>query len=289
MNRILNNTNAFINRIILTVKSLKKIYRYGGYTTVNIISVNRGQILKNKNILITGGSSGIGLEIAKRCIDEGATVVITGRNEEKLTRAYSEIKNNRLKTLVWDISKIAIIEDQIKKTEELLNGNIDVLINNAGIIDGVNFPNITEEIWDKVYAINSKGLFFLTQSLAKEWMNKNRNQQKKIINISSQGAFIGATYPYRMTKWDIVGLTQGLGLKLAQFGIIVNGIAPGIIATKMQPKLLKQNENLFCSLNPLQRFALPEEIAELAIFLLSDASNFIVGQTIVCDGGFSLK
>jgi len=199
------------------------------------------------------------------------------------------VNNTRLKTFVWDISQITQIEENIQKTEELLEGNIDVLVNNAGIINGVDFPKVTEEIWDKIYSINSKGLFFLTQAVAKKWIDEKNNQQKKIINMSSQGGFVGASYPYRMTKWDIAGLTQGLGIKLAPYGIIVNGIAPGIIATNMQPKFLNQQENVYCPLNPMERFALPEEIAELAIFLISDASNFIVGQTIICDGGFSLK
>jgi len=85
------------------------------------------------------------------------------------------------------------------------------------------------------------------------------------------------------------GLTQGLGLNLAQDGIIVNGIAPGIVATKMQPDCVRQKDNMFNQHNAIKRFAVPEEIAELAAFLMSDASNFIVGQTIVCDGGFTLK
>lgn len=92
-----------------------------------------------------------------------------------------------------------------------------------------------------------------------------------------------------MTKWDIAGLTQGLGIKLAPHGIIINGIAPGIIATEMQAGLLNMKENIYSPMNPIKRYALPEEIAELALFLMSNASNFIVGQTIVCDGGYSLK
>lgn len=278
-----------IERILLALKSILKVYKYGGYTTVNVGSIKHGHILKDRKILISGGSTGIGFSIAKRCIEEGAIVVITGRNDRNLGAACQEINNARLKTLTWNIDRVQDIEEKIRITENLLGGSIDVLINNAGIIDVGSFPNVSEEIWDKIYTTNSKGLFFLTQAVASKWMGRDRIHQKKIINISSQGGFVGALSPYRMSKWDVAGLTQGLGIKLAPHGIIVNGIAPGIIATKMQPKFSKQKENVFCSLNPLQRFALPEEIAELAIFLISDASNFIVGQTIVCDGGFSLK
>ena len=275
--------------MFFVINSLRKIYQYGGYSIIKIANVNHGEILKGKKVLITGGSTGIGYSIAKKCVQEGATVVITGRNNDKLTAAKEKINNPLLKILVWDISQISQIEENIVKTRELLNGEIDILVNNAGIINGVQIPNITEEIWDKIYATNSKGLFFLTQSLCDQWIKSGENKIKKIINMSSQGGFVGATYPYRMTKWDVAGLTQGLGIKLAKYGIIVNRIAPGIIATDMQPDFKNQKDNVYCTHNPLNRIALPEEIAELAIFMMSDACNFIVGQTIVCDGGYSVK
>jgi NAD(P)-dependent dehydrogenase (short-subunit alcohol dehydrogenase family) len=288
MKRVIKNVFFFMKRLPLIIKSLRNIYRYGGYSTVNITYVNHGEILKGKKILITGGGSGIGLCIAKKCLKEGANVIITGRNKNKLKKVIEEINHPLLNMLVWDISQLSLIESSISKAKELLKGEIDILVNNASIVNGIQFPNVTEEIWDEIYAINSKGLFFLTQSLCDQWI-KEYQQQKKIINISSQGGFVGATYPYRMTKWDIVGLTQGLGIKLAPYGIIVNGIAPGIIVTDMQPDYQKQKENVYCSKNPIERFGLPEEIAELTVFLMSDRSNFIVGQTIVCDGGFSIK
>jgi NAD(P)-dependent dehydrogenase (short-subunit alcohol dehydrogenase family) len=279
----------FLARLPLIFKSLKKIYKYGGYSTINVAKVNYGKILAGKKILITGGGAGIGLSIAKKCLNEGATVLITGRTDTKLIQVEKEIDNVFLKILVWDISKIDQIENNLEKAKNLLGGDIDFLVNNAGVISGVNFPNVKEEMWDEIYATNSKGLFFVTQALGNQWISRGDNKIKKVLNISSQGGFVGATYPYRMTKWDVAGFTQGLGIRLAPYGIIVNGIAPGIIATNMQKKFLKQNENVYCSLNPIQRFALPDEIAELAIFLLGDASNFIVGQTILCDGGYSIK
>ncbi|MGD9127229.1 MAG: SDR family oxidoreductase [Planctomycetia bacterium] len=287
--KIFRKFGNMIKRMLFIVESLGKVCRYGGYSTVNIACVNHGEVLKGKRVLITGGGSGIGLSIAKKCLQEGAIVVVTGRNKTKLESVAEEVNNPLLKVLVWDISHIPEIEENIVKAEELLEGDIDVLVNNAGIPSRVHFPNVTEESWDRIYATNSKGLFFLTQSLCGKWMKKQNVQPKKVINISSQGGFVGATYPYRMTKWDVAGLTQGLGIELAPFGILVNGIAPGIVATDMLPGCLKQKENVYYPENPIKRFALPEEIAELAIFLISDTSNFIVGQTIVCDGGYSLK
>ena len=129
----------------------------------------------------------------------------------------------------------------------------------------------------------------MCQLFAKYWKSKKDDSVKKILNISSQGAFVGATYPYRMTKWDIAGLTQGLGYLLAKDNIIVNGIAPGVVRTAMQETTLSQGDNIYNKSNVLKRCSFPEEIAELAIYLSSDLSNFIVGQTIVIDGGYSLK
>lgn len=286
---MITRIRSLIKRILLIIKSIRKILRHGGYSTYIIASVQHGEVLKGKRILITGGSSGIGYSIAKKCIQEGAIVLITGRDKDKLLHAMQEMKDAQLKSLVWDLSDLLQLTDGIAKTKNLLGGEIDILVNNAGVFNGTQFPNVSEEVWDKVYATNSKGLYFLTQSVCEQWMQNKNSQFKKVINISSQGGFVGATYPYRMTKWDIAGLTQGLGIKLAPNGIIVNGIAPGIIATNMQTDCIKQKENVFHPFNPIERFGLPEEIAELAVFLMSDASNFIVGQTIVCDGGFSLK
>ncbi|WP_282038259.1 SDR family NAD(P)-dependent oxidoreductase [Saccharicrinis aurantiacus] len=272
-----------LNKLLSYFKSMRKFLKDGGHTTVNIAQISNGEILNGKRVLITGASSGIGLCIAKKCISEGANVLITGRNEEKLEKAVSEINSDNLSYLKWDISDINIINSKIEIATQLLGGNIDILVNNAGVLSPIIFPNVTEEIWDQTYSTNSKGLYFLTQHICKLWLlQEDRN--KKVINISSSGGFVGATYPYRMTKWDINGLTLGLGRKLASKGIIVNGIAPGRIATKMQ-RCKNPKENIYDSTSFMQRYGLPEEIAELALFLISDSSNFITGQTIQCDGG----
>jgi len=289
MKKMLLSMLSLFRKFSLMVKSLRKIYRTGGYTSLDIAYVKYGSILDGRKILITGGSTGIGFSIARKCLQEGAHVVITGRDTAKLMEAAEKLSSPLLKTLKWDVSKTAELDEAIEKVHKLLDGEVDILVNNAGTIDGIDFPNVQEDVWDRIYATNSKGVFFLTQAVCKNWMRKTSKPTKKVINISSQGGFVGATYPYRMTKWDIAGLTQGLGVKLAPHGIIVNGIAPGIVATAMQPNILAQGENAYIPSNPLNRYALPEEIAELAVFLMGDASNFIVGQTIVCDGGFSLK
>lgn len=272
------------------LKAFYNTFRYGGYKQCNISYLTDGNRLKGKKILITGGASGIGYAIAQQCIKEGANVVITGRNEDKLqTACQNNVDNSHFKYIVWDISKPSLNEDNINKVVNLLGADIDILVNNAGVQPYEFFPNVTESEWNRIYETNSKGTFFLSQSIAKHWGKNKVDYSRKIINISSQGGFVGATYPYRMSKWDIAGLTEGLAKTLIKEGIIVNGIAPGVIKTAMQSKFMAQGDNVYCNQNPAERYAFPEEIAELAVWLMSDLSNFIVGQTILCDGGFTLK
>jgi len=175
---------------------------------------------------------------------------------------------------------------------ELCNGRIDILVNNAGITTNKSFLDVSEKIWDEIVETNAKGLFFVSQAISHVWIAKK--QGGKILNISSMRGFLGVVDgPYGMSKWGVVGLTRGLGATLLPYGIFVNGIAPGAIAGADMNKVLGRsvgcNDNLAFPLAPIQRFGLPEEIAELALFLMSDAANYIVGQTIICDGGYTLK
>lgn len=261
-------------------------WKHGGALQVNVAQINHGQILQDKNILVTGGTSGIGFEIARKSLSEGANVLITGRCPDRLKEAALELSHPNLKTMTWDVSDIKSSSSKLAQAHEILEGQITILVNNAGLISTTPFHDVSEEIWDSIYETNSKGLFFMSQLFSKDWIQKN--MRGKIINISSSGGFLSAENPYRMTKWDVVGLTRGLGGSLYKHGIIVNGIAPGMTSTKMLGS--EESDNKFIErYTPSQRVALPEEVAELAIFIMSDAANYIVGHTIICDGGYSLK
>lgn len=278
-----------LKRIKKACKSFFATLKYGGYNTVQIHEIEHKKMLSGKTILVTGAGSGIGLAISKKCLDCGAKVIMTGRNEEKLKSALQELCSDQASYIVWDISDVAHMSE---KLEECIDnyGDIDVLVNNAGIQPKEFFPNVTEKEWDAIYNVNSKGTFFITEELCKRWMdNSDYSKLRKIINIDSQGGFLGATYPYRMTKWDIRGLTRGLGAKMAPYGVAVNGIAPGVVRTDMQNFSLRQGDNLYCNQNILERVCLPEEIAELAAYMISDACTFMIGQTILIDGGASLN
>ena len=279
---------SLIQRLKKAIRCASYSFRDGDYATARISYPDYGHTLSGKTVLITGGSSGIGYAIANKCVQCGADVLITGRNKEKLDRAVKEIGENHCRGLVWDISSIKEIEVRLDECFSDV-GEISVLVNNAGIPPSKFWGNVDEEEWDRIYSTNAKGQFFLTQAIVKRWEKNPSHEYRKIINVSSQGGFVGATYPYRMAKWDIRGLTEGLGKSLIKKGIIVNGIAPGVVKTAMQSFSIEQGDNLYTNQNPMGRVILPEEIAELALFLISDASNAIVGQTIVCDGGYTLK
>lgn len=278
-----------LRRLKKAIQISKAVFKFGGVNSVRICQVDWGNVLVGKTVLITGAGSGIGLAIARKCVKCGAKVIITGRNENKLKDAIREMNSNRASYMVWDISEIEKIPMKLMKCLEE-HGNIDILINNAGVQPKAFFPEVTEVEWDRIYGINSKGTFFLTEAICKYWMeNVDRDNYRKIINIDSQGGFVGATYPYRMSKWDIRGFTKGLGLKMAPYGVLVNGIAPGVVKTEMQQFSMEQGENTYCDQNPIERVCLAEEVAELAAYMMSDACNFMVGQTILMDGGFSLN
>ena len=294
---------------ISKIKRFKSAIRFGGYNEIKISKIDYAHCLDGKNILITGASGGIGYEIAKKCCSCGASVIITGRNEEKLKKAKETIGTS-IDYLQWDITDIDSLKNKLEIVLLMFDGKIDCLVNNAGLQPHEFFPNVSEKEWNVIYDTNSKGLFFLTQELCRHWSGQKANiytrghtvihapcgadglrplKYRKVINIDSQGGFVGAAYPYRMVKWDIRGLTRGLGLKLAKDGVLVNAIAPGIVKTGMQPFSLEQGNNTYCAQNPLNRICLPEEVAEMAVFMISDACNFLVGQTILMDGGYSLK
>lgn len=278
------------NRLYRTLRAVRKCWKDGGYARIQVAALSHGGILRDKRVLVTGGSRGIGFAIAKKCVDEGARVVITGRDEKRLGAALEKIGSDRLKGVVWDIANLSVLAVKTEETKSLLEGDVDILVNNAGIIvGGLRIFDLTESKWDEVMSVNAKGTVFLTRHVVMDWLNHPRPEIRKILNITSMRGILGIVDgPYGISKWGLVGLTQGLGRLLLPHGIIVNAIAPGITDTSIPG--VNTAENAFVSWNPPSlRAALPEEIAELAVFLLSDAANFIVGQTIVCDGGFSLR
>ena len=250
---------------------------------VNVSTINYVDLLKDKNVLITGGSSGIGLAIAKKCLSLGAKVVVTGRNIGKLNDVSAQINNKNFFTIEWDISQVNKASEKISEVLQKI-GKIDILVNNSGIYTHDKFFSIDEKIFDDVMNTNIKGLFFTTKVIV-EYFIQNCIKGK-VINIGSIRSIQGTTEPYGISKWGVRGLTNGLAKDLIKYGIIVNAVAPGVTATGINNIDIGKDSSNNSALN--NRVATAEEIAEIAVFLASDAANHIIGQTIVCDGGETL-
>lgn len=168
----------FIKKRLLFLKSIKSMYKYGGFTKVNVSQVNYGDILQGKTILITGGSQGIGLAICMAILNCGGKVIITGRLQEKLNKIVAEINHPNLKGYEWDVTNTNMISEHLRN---LNCENIDILINNAGVYSKTHFPHCTSEDWDTVYATNAKATFFICQEICKKWMACKTHATRKII------------------------------------------------------------------------------------------------------------
>ena len=274
--------SSSIKKLLKKAKALHKYIKYDGkVTNLTLSQVQYGGILKGKRIVVTGGGSGIGLAMARKFISEGAGVVITGRNREKLEQAGESINSPRLKTLPWDVSDMSVLSSKIQEAEALLGG-IDIFVNNAAFLE---HKQTDEAFYDKTMDTNLKAVYFICKEVVNHMIDRNGDKGGKIINISSVNGQMSSTHPYYISKWGLNGLTKGYAKEYAPHNIIVNAIAPGFCASSIN--YCDVNENAYCGV-PLQRIILPEDIAELACFLCSDASNAIVGQIIAVDGGLTL-
>ncbi|WP_459189572.1 SDR family NAD(P)-dependent oxidoreductase [Parabacteroides sp. APC149_11_2_Y6] len=257
------------------------------HITANIVTLAPNELLKGRTALITGGTAGIGRAIAKAFLQSGADVVITGRTNERLVFACEELKQAGTTGLVYsicmdnrDVSSFSVHIDRIS---EKIRGNIDILVNNAGVLGG-DIKNVTEEEYDQILNTNLKGVFFLSKFFGESW--KEKGVAGNILNIASSSSLRPAVSAYTLTKWGIRGLTLGLGKNFAPYGITVNGIAPGPTATQMIIK--KEADNITFPTNSLGRLTMPEEIANMAVFLVSDMGRSIIGDIVYMTGGSGL-
>lgn len=254
---------------------------------VNVAQIQYGGILDGKKILITGGSRGLGLAIAKRALEEKALVTITGRHMEALEKVKDELGNpSGLFLLEHDVQNFDSDPETIQKARVMMGG-IDILVNNAGIsIHDITYATCSQEQWDRQMDTNLKGVYFMTQAFM-HYYDAVGKKQGKIINMVSERGLYGDDVPYGLAKRALISYTEGLAVRLIQKGIRVNAIAPGVTATEMTG--YDADGNLFRPYAKGRRVLLPEEIAETAIFLMSDASNCISGQVITCNEANHLK
>lgn len=246
-----------------------------------IVPVEKEKLLDGKVALITGGTSGIGLAVAQAFQNAGAKVIITGTNQQKLEIALKKMGGGG-KGLLIDVRDTEHLPDKVKEAEALFEENrIDILVNSAGVVVKHDFWGIDEKEYDGIMDTNTKGTFFMSQAVGKAMIEKQIKGH--ILNVTSSSALRPAWTPYQMSKWAVRGLTLGLADTLLPYGIVVNAIAPGPTATPMLGKT--EGSSISEPNNPSKRYAMPEEIASMAVYMVSDAGRMIVGDTVYMTGG----
>lgn len=237
--------------------------------------------LKGKKIIITGGGRGLGYAMAKKFISEGAMVLIAGRNEETLKHSAAELG---CKYLVLDVQRVEEFKQFIDAADEILDG-ADCLVNNAGIsLHEKGFLEVSRQQFDAQFDTNLKGPFFLAQAFVEK--TKSKNGMKNILFTSSETSMTVDERPYGLTKAALNSLVQGLAYRYVNEGYRINAVAPGVTVSDMVGGNANGDLNYG---NITHRYYLPEEVAEVACFLLSDASNCLNGQILVCNEGKTIN
>lgn len=247
--------------------------------------------LKNKVAIITGGGTGIGRGIALMFAKEGAYVAVCGRRREPLEEVVNSIEDAGGEAIycLTDVSSSKEITEMVD-TVLMKWGQIDILVNNAGIYIAHDIASMSEDEWDKIMSVDAKGVFLASKAVLPHMLRQNAG---KIINIASIAGLFGfeQSAAYCAAKGAIVNLTREMALDYAPKGIHVNAIAPGVIESEMTDPLLKndQTKKAFLDKIPAGRIGIPEDIAYASVYLASDESNYVVGQTLVIDGGWTIR
>ncbi len=241
--------------------------------------------LKDRVALITGGAKGIGKEIALTFAKEGSLIAICDVNSEALSQAQTDIEaaGRSVLTGVVDVTKPDQVESFVQKTLDKFK-KIDILINNAGITRDNLLVRMQEADWDLVLGVNLKGAFNCTKAAAKVMM---KQRDGRIVNIASIIGIMGnaGQANYAASKGGLIALTKSVAKELAPRNIRVNAIAPGFIQTDMTAKLQEDVKNGILKLIPLGKFGTANDVANLALFLVSDDSAYITGHVVQVDGG----
>lgn len=247
------------------------------------------QLLKDKKALITGGTAGIGKDIALTFAKQGANVVIFGTNAERAAEVIKELESakvnadQKFSSCIVNVSDKASVDAAIQKVLADF-GTVDILVNNAGITRDGLLMKMSEQDWDDVIDTNLKSVYNLCQALVRVML---KARSGKIINISSVVGLTGnaGQVNYAASKSGMIGFTKALAQELATRGICVNCIAPGFIQTKMTDVLTDAQKETILKKIPMGRLGSTDDIANAVVFLASPLSNYITGQVLTVDGG----
>jgi NAD(P)-dependent dehydrogenase (short-subunit alcohol dehydrogenase family) len=244
--------------------------------------------LTGRVAIITGGSIGLGRQMAEGLAEMGANLVLCARGAERCRQAAAELDELGVKTLslACDIRKQSSVQELVDRTIAQF-GRIDILINNAGISWGTPAEQMRLEDWNKVIETNLTGSFLCAQTVGKIMIGQGRG---KIVNIASVAGLGGAppelpAIGYHASKGGVISLTKDLACKWAMHNIQVNAIAPGWFPTHMSNRILERHQELFLARIPARRFGNEHDLKGAAVFLASDASDYVTGQVLVVDGG----
>lgn len=266
------------------MKIVEKTYERNGKLKKISVPLLEGDFLKDRVVLITGGATGIGYSIAEAALRNGADVIIASRNYEKLKIAkekLSDVGRGQIGILSLDITDAESFDSKVLEAETVLGKTPDVLVNCAGIEAGKAFTETEVDKFDSVIQTNLRGTYFFCQAFA-NYMIKNAIEGN-ILLLSSASGVRPAISAYMLSKWGIMGMTEGLAKKLIKYDIVVNAIAPGPTPT---PLIHMDPDGDYTKHNsPSGRFIVPEEVSNAAIFLMSNMGRMIVGDTLFVTGG----
>ena len=238
--------------------------------------------LKEKNIIVTGATGGIGNSIIKKLYDAGANILATGTRNEKLEELKKNFEN--IKVLKFDISQTVNLENFIEDATKQLGGKLDCLVNNAGITQDNLAIRMSIDEWKKVIDVNLTSTFLISKFAVKKML---KNKKGKIINITSVVGHTGnlGQTNYTASKAGIVAMSKSLAIEYAKKNINVNCISPGFIKTAMTDKIDEKFKEVIISKIPSARLGEPEDVANAVIFLASSLSDYINGETLHVNGG----
>jgi 3-oxoacyl-[acyl-carrier protein] reductase len=247
------------------------------------------QLLKSKKALVTGGTAGIGKEIAIAFAKQGADVAIFGTHEERAIQVLQDLERSRISPeqrfafFIVNVSEKSLVDGAI---QQLISswGQVDILVNNAGITRDTLLMRMSEEDWDQVIDVNLKSIYNTCQALVRPMIKAKGG---KIINISSVVGLTGnaGQANYAASKSGMIGFTKALAQELATRNVCVNCIAPGFIQTRMTSALTDGQKEGILKKIPMGRMGDPQDIANAAVFLASSLSDYVTGQVLTVDGG----